>query len=50
MEQEEKRINNQISEIKEKKENLQSEINKKYEMQETILVERLDNQKNLFKD
>ncbi len=45
MEQEEKRINNQISEIKEKKENLQSEINKKYEMQETILVERLDNQK-----
>tara|TARA_B100000989_G_scaffold290620_1_gene264007 strand:+ start:368 stop:1483 length:1116 start_codon:yes stop_codon:yes gene_type:complete len=45
MEQEEKRINNEISEIKEKKENLQSDINKKYEMQETILVERLDNQK-----
>tara|TARA_B100000212_G_scaffold278719_1_gene218408 strand:- start:1046 stop:2161 length:1116 start_codon:yes stop_codon:yes gene_type:complete len=45
MEQEEKRVNNEISEIKEKKQNLQSEINKKYEMQETILVERLDNQK-----
>ena len=32
-----KRINDEILEINEKKENLQSQIDKKYEIQETIL-------------
>ena len=50
MEQEEKRINNEISEIMEKKKNLQSEIDKKFEIQKTILVERLDNQKKSLQE
>ena len=49
LKQEEKRINDEILEINEKKENLQSQIDKKYEIQETILKESLDNKKKSLK-